>query len=138
MFVGHHERSLDKKGRLLIPARLLKKLPEEDGQRSLYVMLLGDHLGLYPQEYFTERVSEERPRGFGTDRRMTAMMSLAEEVTLDSANRLRLTARHCRVAGLEDKVVLVGVGDHLEIWNSEALEAMEAEYLGESTGGGRA
>jgi len=138
VFVGHHQRSLDKKGRMLVPARLLKRLPDEDGQISLYVMLLGDHLGLYPPQFFLERVSEQRPRGFATDRKLTAMLSLAEEVSLDSANRLRLTARHREAAGLEKELVLVGVGDHLEIWNPDTLAAMEQKYLddfGDGDGG---
>jgi transcriptional regulator MraZ len=130
LFVGFYQRSIDTKGRLLVPAKVLRKLPVEGGQVSLYVMLLGDHLGLFPAEAFHDRLQEQRPRGFTDDNDLTAMLSLAEECTLDANNRLRLTPKHLEEAGLGRDVVLLGSGDHLEIWSPEAVERMRRQYLG--------
>jgi MraZ protein len=136
LFVGFHQRNLDAKGRLLVPAKLLRKLPAEGGQVTLYVMLLGDHVGVFPPDAFHDRLAERRPKGFSADHELTAMLSLAEETTLDAANRLRLTSEHLDRAGLGREVVLVGAGDHLQIWSPEALERMRASYLenGPATG----
>jgi MraZ protein len=129
LFVGFYQRSVDSKGRLLVPAKVLRKLPAEGGQVTLYVMLQGDHLGLYPPDVFRERASEQRPRGFANALEFTALMSLTEETDLDSSNRLRLTREHLDAAGLSREVVLVGAGDHLELWTPEAVERMRQAYL---------
>jgi MraZ protein len=134
--VGSYQRSLDSKGRLLFPAKLLRKLPAAGGQVTLYVMLLDDHLGLFPEEAFHDRMKEQRPTGFGADPDFTALMSFAEEATLDANNRLRLTASHLKDAGLEREVVLVGAGDHLQIWSPEALAAMQDAYRKKQGGSG--
>jgi MraZ protein len=45
--------------------------------------------------------------------------ALAGKVELDSQGRLLLNERLRKRAGLKDNVTLVGVRDHIELWNTQ-------------------
>ena len=51
----------------------------------------------------------------------------ASDETLDSAGRVRLAKHLISHAGLEGPCKVVGVGDHVELWNPERWEAHSAE-----------
>lgn len=59
-----------------------------------------------------------RRRFFGT----------SEQTELDSAGRIRLPAHLIAHAGLEGPCLLVGVGDHVEVWNKGAWESESEEF----------
>jgi MraZ protein len=58
-----------------------------------------------------------RRRVFGT----------SEDVELDSAGRIRLPKHLIRHAALEGTSLIVGVGDHLEIWSTDNWGVESAE-----------
>jgi MraZ protein len=54
---------------------------------------------------------------------------LASKVELDNQGRLLLNERLRKRAGLKDQVTLVGVRDHIELWNSENWEQYLADNM---------
>lgn len=135
-FRGHYEYALDAKNRLSIPARfraafssgvVLAKDPEPcvaawtpDGHESIIERALG---GLNPM---------------GAQYRKLARFYQGNsfEVELDSAGRVTLPPPLLAHAGIEKEVVVVGVGDHLEVWGRDRWtsqqDALDAE-IGEVT-----
>jgi MraZ protein len=55
--------------------------------------------------------------------------ALAGKVELDRQGRLLLNERLRKRAGLKDQVTLVGVRDHIELWNSENWEQYLADNM---------
>ena len=53
--------------------------------------------------------------------------ALASKIELDGQGRLLINERLRNRAGLKDQITLVGVRDHIEIWNAESWE----QYLGD-------
>ena len=51
----------------------------------------------------------------------------SRSLEVDSQGRIRLPAELARMAGLEEAVVLLGVGDRVELWNKTRWEAYLAE-----------
>ena len=47
------------------------------------------------------------------------IMAKASECNLDSQGRIRLPAPLIKEASLEKECVVIGVSDHVEIWNKE-------------------
>jgi MraZ protein len=135
-FRGHFEHSLDAKNRLSIPTRfrtafssgtVLAKTPEPcvaiwtpETNEAIIERALG---GLNPM---------------GSEYRKASRFFQGNsfEVELDASGRVTLPPPLLTHAGIEKEVVVVGVGDHLEVWArqrwQEEQQALDAE-IGEVT-----
>jgi len=125
-YFGETQISLDAKGRLAIPARYREQIATEAADRLVltYNAFDNDSLWLYPREEW-ERVRDEvmglssfDPRHRALQRRLVGS---AAEVEPDGSGRILLPISLRQVAGLEKKVVLMGMGTKFEIWNEEVL-----------------
>lgn len=131
LLTGTFDRSLDEKLRLAIPKRIRDALGQPSG--AIYVAPGTDgSLVLYPEGAFEQlaaRLAAASPtqhdvRAFGR-----LFYGQAERVEPDRQGRIRLPARLAEAAGIRREAVLVGVGDHLELWDRQRLDA----YLSEKT-----
>jgi MraZ protein len=50
-------------------------------------------------------------------------------VELDGQGRLLLNERLRKRAGLKDHITLIGVRDHIELWNSESWEQYLSDHM---------
>lgn len=117
MFVGTHERSLDDKGRLSLPASFRGHL----GERC-YLVNLGGSLGLYNEAGFAETVErlDERVRaGEATQNHKRRFSASVHEVKVDSQGRIVLPSGHRDLADLDGEVVLIGALNRIEIYRPD-------------------
>ena len=121
-FVGKYSRSLDPKGRLLLPSKL-----ELSQQKSLYVLRGFDGcLSIFTldgyEAYLTQlsslRYTDEASRAYVR----LASMSV-EELPIDSHGRILLGKSLLEEYSIGNEVVLIGVLDHLELWDKNKLES---------------
>ena len=140
-FRGQHEHSLDAKDRLTIPARFRAAL--DDG--VVLFEELDKCVSIYPvAEYgeltrnYLDSLNPLTKRGRMMRRRFHAR---SHDEKLDSAGRVRVPKHLIDHAGLSGACMVVGVDDHLEIWEPDAWRAHDAEIdaqadeLAESLGG---
>lgn len=130
---GTFEHTLDPKGRVTLPARYREHFqkgvvlvcpPNDEPCVSVF------HPGTWSR--FDDRffepldVFENKTQAWRT--RTTYMNNF--EVEPDGQGRVLIPARHIKRAGLSGKVTIIGVRDHLEIWDpdtlAERLEQMES------------
>jgi MraZ protein len=135
-FRGHFEHSLDAKNRLSIPSRFRAAFSNgtvlaKDPETCIAVWTPETH----------EAIIERALGGLnpmGSEYRKAARYHVGNsfEVDLDAAGRVTLPTKLLGHAGIEKEVVVVGVGDHLEIWSADGWqrqqEALDAE-IGEVT-----
>jgi MraZ protein len=135
-FRGHFEHTLDAKNRLSIPTRfrtafssgtVLAKTPEP------CVAIWTPETN----EAIIERaLSGLNPMGAEYRKASRFFQGNSFEVDLDASGRVTLPSALIGHAGIEKDVVVVGVGDHLEVWArqrwQEEQEALDAE-IGEVT-----
>ena len=132
MFYGECAISLDAKGRMAIPARFREQIAETCGDRLVltYNAFDNDSLWLYPQakwEHVRDQVmglSSFDPRHRLLQRRLVGS---AAEVGPDAAGRIQLPQALRQVAGLEKRIVLMGLGSKFEVWNEEVLNRTRFE-----------
>lgn len=127
MFMDTYSHSIDAKGRLSIPSKLREELSED-----FIITKSADHcLSIYPKvewEHFKERmdalprVSSEAARRL---RRFYFGNSSVCEV--DKAGRILISSSLRAYADIKKEVVLVGVDDHVEIWDKDAWENYNKE-----------
>ena len=70
-----------------------------------------------------DRLSEPSPAGQDVRAFSRLFFAQAEGVEADSQGRFRVPPTLFEQAGLKDEVVLIGVRDHIEIWDVERWDA---------------
>jgi len=132
VFFGETAINLDAKGRLAIPIRYRESIQELCGGRLVLTYSAFDSgaLYLYPEQEW-ERVRDEvtglstfNPGHRSLQRRLVGSASAVEP---DGNGRIQLPQTLRQVAGLEKKVVLLGMGDRFEIWNENILNQKRIE-----------
>ena len=121
LLVGEFDVTLDAKNRIAIPARL--RVAFTDG---IYVTQENERcLGGYSPDEFQARLQEDvdvTPAGTAArrdvKRRLAATAVHFNE--LDKQGRITLPAKHLAYAGLSRDVTIIGVADHVEIWDRAA------------------
>ncbi len=130
LLTGTYSRTLDDKQRLTIPRTLREVMGERHGG-VLYVTPDCDgSLALYPTVTFDALAGRLDAASPGTSevrdyRRL--FYARATRVELDGQSRLRIPSELVELAQLTKEVVLLGVQDHLELWDSARWEAYLAD-----------
>jgi MraZ protein len=132
VFLGKHERNLDDKGRLAIPARFREHLPSG----SVITVAPEECVRVYPPEEWALLTEQNRVSSGTTahSRNLARVLfSMAAEVEFDAQGRTRIPANLREKAGIADSVVVVGVNNVVEIWSEERWNALE-ENISDVTG----
>ena len=131
-FRGQYEHSLDSKDRLTVPARFRAALSEG-------VVLsagLDPCVEIFPTSGYTrfeEQVLGELNPLSAAGRKMRRWFhGRSHDETLDSAGRVRIPKHLVEHAELEGPCVVIGVADHLEVWNAKRWAEHDAEIGAEA------
>ncbi len=137
MFTGEYNHTIDAKGRLIIPAKFREGL----GEKFWIAKGLDGCLNAYSDEEWEKLDNwlKSLPSAKKETRAVKRFfMSGAIEAELDKQGRTLLTSQLREHAGLTKDVVLVGVGDKVEIWSAERWASASApeniEDMAESLG----
>jgi MraZ protein len=126
MFYGEFEHTIDRKGRLIVPAKFRQALKEHE-VASLYLTRgLDGCLFLFPESEW--RTVESRfktiPFTKAEGRKFNRMFfSGATELDVDSLGRVLLPRALKEFAGITEDVMIVGVSTRMEIWSKERWQA---------------
>ena len=132
VFFGETAINLDAKGRLAMPMRYRDAIQEQCNGRLVLTYSAFDSgaLYLYPEEEW-ERVRDEvtalstfNPGHRSLQRKLVGSASAVEP---DGNGRIQLPQTLRQVAGLEKRVVLLGMGSRFEIWNETILNQKRIE-----------
>ena len=117
MLLGEHEHALDDKNRLTLPARLREQL----GDRVVITHGLDGCLYVYAAaawERLAERVGTLDPLSREARTMQRFFFAGGSEAELDKQGRIVIPAN--LLSGLGREVTVLGVHDHLEIWDRAA------------------
>ncbi len=132
MFFGEHAITLDAKGRMAIPTRYREAVQSQCENRLVLTYSAFDSgaLWLYPEAEW-QRVRDEvmglstfNPSHRSLQRRLVGSATALEP---DGNGRLLLPQTLRQFAGLEKRVVFMGMGSRFEIWNETVLTQRRAE-----------
>ena len=132
MFTGEYKHSIDPKNRMFLPATMRDELGEE----VFVVKGVDTCIAVYPKdawESFTEKLNslpEMKAR-----RVKRTLMASASKTKIDSQGRVLISQGHKAYAGLDKNVYVIGVGNHVEIWDEDkwiAENDMNSEELAET------
>jgi len=124
LLTGRYDRALDDKLRLALPKPLRDALSAE--KQLILTPGTDGSLSLFPGRAFAafaEKLAARSPTGQDVRAYSRLLYSQSQTVEIDSQGRIRLSAELAELAKLEDAVVLIGVGDRVELWNKSRWEA---------------
>jgi MraZ protein len=133
LLTGEYEHVIDDKSRVLISNKLRSQIDAEEHGSNFYLVLgVNGILCLYPERCFERLALAIAPGVTAPDETVAferMSFALTEKVELDRQGRLLLNERLRKRAGLKDQVTLIGVRDHIELWNSENWEQYRADNM---------
>jgi MraZ protein len=126
-FRGHYEHALDAKNRLSIPARFRAAFSSgvvlaKDPEPCLAVWTPESH-----ESNIERALAGLNPMGSQHRKLSRFYQGNSFEVDLDAAGRVTLPPPLLEHAGIRKDVVVVGVGDHLEVWGAERWRQTQAQ-----------
>ncbi|KXS52890.1 MAG: MraZ protein [Marinobacter sp. T13-3] len=135
-FLGSHAINMDAKGRIAIPAKVREKLVQLCGGRIVLTANADEDrcLLLYPEpewELLLPKIQALPNMNKAVQRLQRLILGNAAEMELDSNGRILVPPTLRNHAGLEKKLMLVGLGNKLELWSEERWFACVDESPGD-------
>ena len=124
-FTGEHECKLDAKGRLVLPSRLKSVLPEASKKSIIIRKGFESNLIIYPitefQHIYTRINSLNE---FSSEQRKLKrnLFSGISQIEFDSNGRFLIPKNMISHGGIEREVILIGVGNIIELWNPKSYK----------------
>ena len=119
---GEYTHIIDAKGRLFVPA----KFREELGTRFVITKGLSRCLSIYPLGEWDQ--FEAKINALPTKQARTLQLffvASAQDCELDAQGRFLVPQKLREYAGLEKNTVVVGMTNHIEVWDESEWNAME-------------
>jgi MraZ protein len=133
LLTGEYQHVVDDKSRVLISTKLRGQIDADEHGSNFYLVLGANGiLCLYPEKYFEQIALAVAPDATAPDEAVVferISFALASKVELDGQGRLLLNERLRNRAGLKDQITLIGVRDHIELWNSENWEQYLTDHM---------
>ncbi len=140
MFIGEYKHTIDDKFRLAVPVKFRQAL----AKGAVVTRGLDSSLFIFTQDEWKKLATKlaELPLGKANSRAFARLMLAgAMDVSLDKQGRIVLPEYLRKYAGLKKNVIVAGLYNRLEIWDTEAWEKFKhitekdagqiAEQLGE-------
>ena len=123
-FLGNIEAKADSKGRVFLPAVFRKEIQQAEEVRLVMRKdVFEDCLVLFPESVWNQRLDALRQRlsewNAVHQRVYRQYVSGVEIVTLDANGRFLIPKRYMQMAGINQDVMFIGMGDTIEIWSRE-------------------
>lgn len=125
LLTGSFRRSLDDKGRLLLPKQLRQEMALGEGSRLFLTPGNDGALALYRHEElmrFGRSLAEASPGVKEVRSYLRLFYARSQGVEIDRNGRIRIPAELAHLASLGSEVMLLGVGDHVELWNHDSWQ----------------
>jgi MraZ protein len=131
LLTGEFEHTLDKKNRLFISNKLRNQIDVKEYGCDFY-LALGPNgiLCLYAEKYFQQLALTGVPGSIAPDEAVSferLTFGRAVKLEIDRQGRLLLPEKIKKRANLGSELILVGVRDHIEIWNAGDWEQYMTE-----------
>ena len=128
MYFGYYEHNLDDKGRLMIPSKLREGLVAGS---TLYVLKgFEGCLSVYNEVAFNKLTSrlEDLPYENKDNRKyIRGVLGSVVQVNVDKLGRIQIPTSVLSRYSIDREVVVIGVGDHFEIWDLKAYQEFEEQ-----------
>ena len=132
LLIGEFEATIDTKRRLAISSAIRDQIvAHEDGESFILVLGPDRHLWLYPDLYYRRLLATMRRSALPSrqQRKTDLFFAMARVLKPDAQGRVVLPEKSIQRAVVADRITLVGIKDHIEIWPSDEWDGRVDEEL---------
>lgn len=127
--LGEFDCKLDAKGRLMVPSKLVKQLPNVEEEGLVVNRGFEKHLVIYPKkvwEGIVEELAKLNPYEQKTREFIRYFTRGATDLSMDATGRVNLPKSLLESVGIEinTDVVLACQFDKIEVWSKKSYEAI--------------
>lgn len=123
MFYGEFEHSIDRKGRLILPAKFREVAKNQFVEKFFVTRGLDKCLFMFGEEEWRSQENKFKTMSFTKQQSRTfnrLLFSGAVEVSFDKQGRILLPQYLKDFAGIKRDVMIVGVSNRIEIWAKDS------------------
>ena len=138
LFTGEYEHALDSKHRLAIPAEIRSEMERAEHAPTFYLVPGANGCPwLWPESTFARMAKAMSQDSLLPPEELMDfeefMFSQSTRLEIDKTGRIRLPERVIQQHGLSERVMILGVNDHLELRHPDAWrEKLERNYQRQS------
>jgi MraZ protein len=118
---------------MLVPSDVRQAIdPQRDGEAFFFVIGTNRVPWLYPSKYYEELVTQTPADMTPGDESLAydqMMFAMAQKIKWDPQGRVLIPEKIMKRTGLGKEVTLIGVRDHLELWDRAQWETRREELL---------
>jgi MraZ protein len=129
MFQGASSLNLDAKGRLSVPARYRDVLLATAGGQLTVTRHPDGCLMLFPRPQWEKFRDGINAMPMSAVKWKRIFVGNAADVDMDGTGRVLIAPELREAAGLTREVMLLGMGQHFELWDKPRYQAQETEVL---------
>jgi MraZ protein len=121
---GNHPARVDDKGRLKIPNGFRVLVEQQYGAELFVTSVTGDYVRVYPMAVWLEierRLAEVPSANPSKQRFLDRVNFFGQTVTMDKQGRVVLPQLLRESAAMAGDVSVLGLHNHLEVWNQKRL-----------------
>lgn len=126
MLIGSYTAKIDKSGRIKIPEKFRAAMEQEYGKDVFITSLSDEAVQIYPLTVWENMtgVAKEGALHLRPDIRrfLLRVNRKGAKHEIDPKGRVLLTQALREAAGLRDEVEVIGLNNHLEVWNAGLLD----------------
>ena len=130
MFFGSFAHTLDEKGRLMIP----RKMRDELGYKVYIMQGLDGCLSVYNESAYQKLVEQFSRLSFNQHKNrdyLRLQFASTHEMDVDKLGRVQIPTALLSKFNISREVLVLGIGDHIEIWDQKKYEEYEASIRDE-------
>ncbi len=130
LFLGEYDHALDDRGRVTLPRKIRQEIEDREVvlAKGFDPCMFGFDKGSWEREaakHLEAPVTDEKARNV---RRY--LFAGAQKVEVDKLGRILLPAQLKEYASIAREVVIIGAGDHFEIWDQAKWKEHAASLTG--------
>ena len=122
MFLGTYTHNIDDKNRLTLPSKIATELSKtvvvSRGFDSCLELRTLEEFKKYSEVLNSYSSNKKETRMF-----VRAILPNASKITIDNAKRILIPANLLQQANIKNEVTIIGVGNKIEIWDSDTYAA---------------
>ncbi len=125
MLRGNHPARVDEKGRLKVPSGFRTLVEQQYGPELFVTSVTGEYVRIYPMAVWLEierRLAEVPSANPSKQRFLDRVSFFGQTVTVDKQGRLLLPQLLRETAAMTGDVSVLGLQNHLAVWNQKRLQ----------------
>ena len=122
---GRYECKIDAKGRLKLPAGLLRQLPEGSSRKFFINKGLDNYIDLYTEsnwDKITQKLEQLNRLNSKHRKFLRRFYSHAISTEMDTSDRILISKTLGELVGIQDDVIIICYGTSIEIWAKETFD----------------